>query len=173
MIREMIAALGLSPQAILLTHAHPDHIGALSSLAGHYRIPTYLHSAEQPMLEYAPAFAMLLGLGAIAIPARINYFDSQSLLSLSNFEVEIIFTPGHSPGSVCYRLADKIFTGDTLFKGGVGRVDLPGGSYPQLQNSLRQLYRLPEELQVYPGHGPATDLGSEKLTNPYFLELMS
>jgi hydroxyacylglutathione hydrolase len=126
----------LKPKFILLTHAHPDHVGALSALKNELKIP-FLKTKEGDAIK----------IGDIAI--------------------KVIETPGHTPESVCF-IADKfIFSGDTLFKGGIGRTDLEGGDFNQIQKSLNRLMEFPDDFEVWPGHGEETTIGEEKKNNPF------
>ena len=166
-----IAALavkaGLKPEAILLTHAHFDHIGAIPGLQARWSgLPVYLHPADEMVLthrlnsfppEYMP----------IAKPANIR--DARTLSGVRGLEV--IETPGHTPGGVCYRFPGEklLLSGDTLFAGSAGRTDLPGGDYPTLKASLAKLASLPDDTEVIPGHGFFTTVGAEKESNPYLL----
>jgi glyoxylase-like metal-dependent hydrolase (beta-lactamase superfamily II) len=155
------------PQAILLTHAHPDHLGAVALLEHTYDIPVLLHAAEHELLNFAPLFAEMLGLEPIQLPTKINYFNGENTLQIDQHTIQVLLTPGHSPGSVCYLIENNLFSGDTLFNGSVGRVDLPGGSESQLRLSLKILARLPEETLVFPGHGEVTSIREEQATNPF------
>lgn len=162
----IIAAIGTrAPAAILLTHGHFDHIGACDALCGKYKLPLYLHEADVPLLTdpRANASSSLGGeavmVRAVPIPVR----DGQKL-TLAGMEVSVLSTPGHTAGSICYLLPEGqgLFCGDTLFAGGYGRTDLPGGSFLELKASLRKLFVLSPRQPAYPGHGDATTTGRDK-----------
>ncbi len=139
------------PKGIILTHGHLDHGGAVRDLRNQLRLRLMIHSADTFML--AP----------MGIPAADEHLVPGEFLPLGRDKLLVIHTPGHSPGSVCLHTGMKLFSGDTLFKDGVGRTDLPGGSWPQLQASLAdRLFTLPPATEVYPGHGPSTTIGREK-----------
>lgn len=160
----------LTPQAILLTHAHFDHIGGVDDLRHHYGIDVYLHESEAEWLE-EPTFN-----GSGAFPRtpvktdRPDHLLTSGELAIGSFTCEVKHTPGHSPGSVSFIFHDeqKVFSGDVLFKQGVGRTDLYGGSTNELVQSIRgTIYTLPDSFVVYPGHGVPTTIGDEKQNNPY------
>lgn len=160
----------LKPQAILLTHAHFDHIGAVDALRKYFNIDVYLHENEadwlgDPSLNRSTAFTR-----KEIRTSRPEHFLNPGKMKLSSFEFNIIHTPGHSPGSVSFIFADDgfIISGDVLFQQGIGRTDLPGGSMEQLERSIRQsLYHLEDTYIVYPGHGAETTIGAEKINNPF------
>ncbi|AXH99014.1 MBL fold metallo-hydrolase [Sporosarcina sp. PTS2304] len=164
--------LSVKPLAVLLTHAHFDHIGAVDTVRDAYNIPVYLHVAEKKWMSDA----MLNGSGKYPVlpdvvckPADILLEDEKSL-EIGPFMIETRRTPGHSPGSVTYVFEDGNFAivGDTLFQSGIGRTDLPGGNTETLLTSIHeQLLSLDDDTIVYSGHGPATTVGNEKDTNPY------
>ena len=161
-IEAAILKNGLELKMALLTHAHPDHVNALSHLESkHPGLPVYLHEADLFMLERRPKY--------------LNSAQDGGTLDLGHLKIKIIHTPGHTPGSVCY-LADKaVFTGDTLFVGECGRVDLPGSSPEDLYESLRKLAELPPATVMYPGHsynGDTSTIGVQKEYNLY-LQLAS
>ncbi len=143
----------LNVRAILLTHCHWDHIGAVADVAEATGAPVMLHRADLPWLRE--------GSPRPVEPSR--FLDHGDTVTAGTLHLEAIHTPGHSPGGLCYRAADRIFTGDTLFAGSVGRWDLPGGSREELFRSLRErLLTLPDDLPVFPGHGGPTTIGAER-----------
>lgn len=160
----------VSPQAILLTHAHFDHIGAVEALRTHFNIDVHLHENEADWLE-DPALNRSTAFTRKEISTRRpDHFLTAGPMTLSTFKFEVIHTPGHSPGSVTFIFDDYNFivSGDVLFQQGIGRTDLPGGSIQQLENSIRNgLYLLDESMTVYPGHGSPTTIGAEKRNNPF------
>lgn len=162
-----LEALGLAPKGILLTHGHFDHVGGVNRLAERFALPVYAGLGEERLLE-APV-SLFPGLPAAdERPVRWERLLGEGdRLSLGTLEFEVLATPGHTPGGVCYRCGEALFTGDTLFAGGVGRTDLPGGDGAALKRSLEKLAALEGGLTVYPGHGPATDLDRERRSNPY------
>ena len=164
-IIDTLAKKGLEPAAILLTHAHFDHIGAIPGLLEKFPdLPVYVHEKDAPMFGHSlnqlppeyPPFAKPKNI------ANLNSLDSLEGL-------EILETPGHTPGGVCYYLPkDKLLlSGDTLFAGSVGRTDLPGGDMATMMDSLRKLTALPDDTLIIPGHGPHTTIAAEKLGNPF------
>ena len=164
-IIDTLAKKGLEPAAILLTHAHFDHISAVPGLLEKFPVlPVYVHEKDAPMFghplnqlppEY-PSFAKPKNL------ANLNSLDSLEGL-------EILETPGHTPGGVCYHFPAMklLLSGDTLFAGSVGRTDLPGGDMATLMDSLQKLTALPDDTLVIPGHGPHTTIAAEKRGNPF------
>ena len=151
--------------AMLLTHGHFDHILAVGQLAAYTGAPVYIHPADMEMLN-DPALNGLTGLMGereMRGPA-IQALPLDEELSVAGLDFEIIHTPGHSKGSACLYLPDEgaLFSGDTLFRAGFGRMDLYGGSQLQMRDSLRCLLALPQEVRVYPGHGMSTTIGDER-----------
>ncbi len=127
-----------------------------------------MHKDEESIISYLPGMAQMIGLTNFNIPKNISFFD-ESLLNIGSFKISVLHTPGHSPGSVCFLIDNNLFSGDTLFAGSIGRVDLPGGSQTDMQNSLGKLVKLPHDTQVFPGHGSKTTIGNEIKTNPFLL----
>ena len=159
----------LQIKAILLTHAHFDHIGAVEDVRKYSGAPVYIHELEADWLtdpelnRSAAMFEKIAGEPA-------DYYLRPGTMNIGSFEFEIIHTPGHSPGSVSFIFKDELFVigGDVLFNQGIGRTDLPGGSFEQLEASIRNhLYQLNDQYTVYPGHGPETTIGNEKRNNPF------
>lgn len=158
------------PAAILLTHGHFDHIGAVKALKERYQIPVYIHKADWDLMqdERLNGSLMLIGRGMSA-SADHALADGEKV-SLAGFDIQVIHTPGHTAGGACYYIADEktLFSGDTLFCCSVGRTDLPTGSMSELRASIHEkLYVLPEDVRVYPGHDVTTIIGYEKRYNPY------
>ena len=148
---------GLSLKAIALTHCHFDHVGAVRDLAAETGCPVYVHEAE-------------LSMPPMVTGGKIYYTDTYAegdVITPAGLNMAVLHTPGHTPGSVCLKVEDALFSGDTLFAMSCGRTDLPGGSWKTIQTSLKRLAALEEDLQVFPGHGESTTLSQEKRYNPY------
>ncbi|WP_058307455.1 MBL fold metallo-hydrolase [Gracilibacillus massiliensis] len=169
-IKNKVTELGVVPKVVLLTHAHFDHIGALEDIREHFKIPTYLHEMEHDWLRDSKLNgSSLFGLGEVTAKPAEYHFD-KSQYRFGSIELEVRHTPGHSPGGVAFVFREDRFVvgGDSLFAGGIGRTDLPGGEYQQLEKSIQdQFYTLPNDFVVYPGHGPNTTIKAEKLNNPF------
>lgn len=160
----------LTPLSILLTHAHFDHIGAVEDLRTYYEIDVYLHENEKDWLANPELNRSLFFTGEAFRGKDPDHYLKPGVFQIGTFHFNIIHTPGHSPGSVSFIFEDEqlIISGDVLFQHGIGRTDLPGGSFSQLEDSLRQeLYKLPDDYTVFPGHGEETSIGVEKRTNPF------
>jgi hydroxyacylglutathione hydrolase len=173
MVMDYVKGNGLEVLAIINTHAHFDHIVAVSELAGFYQCPFYLHSGDTRLLRSANLYMTLfLGEHPVKIP-RVDYWlDKISLpLHFGELTVDVIHTPGHTDGSVCFLIEDTLFTGDTLMKGELGRIDLPGGNKEKLKTSLLEMKKLPQDLTIYPGHGETNLLGEEFVSNEALLNL--
>ncbi|MGZ5315820.1 MAG: MBL fold metallo-hydrolase [Solirubrobacterales bacterium] len=165
--------LGAKVEAILLTHTHFDHIGAVAPVAEATGAPVWVPEIEAPVLADPMAWTPP-GFGPFEGYEADHTLKGGEKLELAGFEIDVIHTPGHSPGHVTFSIPDEqaIFSGDVLFQGSVGRVDLPGGEGPTLMESLRNLVEsLPPETRVHPGHMGLTTLGAERQTNPFLLEL--
>jgi glyoxylase-like metal-dependent hydrolase (beta-lactamase superfamily II) len=171
---EAVQALGVKLDAILLTHTHFDHVGAVTPVARATGAPVYCPEIEVPVLANIMAYVPWEGFGPYESYDADETVKGGETLSLAELEIDVIFTPGHSPGHVTYavRGAPAIFSGDVLFQGSVGRTDLPGGDWPTLLRSIGTLVeRFPPETVVYPGHMGITTLAAERATNPFLAEL--
>jgi len=162
-------------KAILLTHAHFDHIGGLEEVREQTGAPVYIHDAEADWLIDAnkngsARWSMVTP--PILCKARDHSLEDGQLLDIAGFKIEVLHTPGHSPGSVSFYLKglQLLIAGDTLFQGSIGRTDLPGGNHDRLIQSINEkIFSLPDETRVCPGHGPATTVIEEKRTNPFLV----
>ncbi len=169
-----IEDLNLTLDAILLTHTHFDHVGAVAPIAKATGAPVYCPELEVPVLQDIMAFVPWPGFGPFESWDPEHTVAGGETLHLAGLDLDVVFTPGHSPGHVTYAVRDHaaLFSGDVLFQGSVGRTDLPGGDGPTLMRSLRELVDgFPPETTVYPGHMGITTLAAERATNPFLAEL--
>ncbi len=158
----------LKPVYIINTHAHFDHIGGVKTIQDYFKIDFLLHKEDLFLVESASAQAKTFGLDQIPEPNVNKFVSDGDKIPLGNKVIEVIHTPGHSPGCVCYLIDNNVFVGDTLFAGSVGRSDLPGGSHETLINSIKEkLFPLGDNTVVYTGHGPSTTIEKEKIYNPF------
>ena len=172
-LAEAIDDLELTVEAILLTHTHFDHVGAVAPLARHTGAPVYCPELEAPVLRDINAYTWP-GFGPYEPYDPDHTVAGGERLALAGLDIDVIFTPGHSPGHVTYSIPDEgaIFSGDVLFQQSVGRTDLPGGDWDTLMATIRSLVEtLPEETTVHPGHMGITTLAAERATNPFLAEL--
>lgn len=156
----------LQPQFILLTHGHGDHIYGVRDLQNKYRIPVYCYLKEKNLIENAQ-LNLSTSLGRTEEIQCDKYFTETDELSFEGKNIEIIPTPGHTEGSICIRIENNLFTGDTLFRLSMGRTDLPTSDDYAMKSSLKILKELPETWNVYPGHGENSTIKFEKENNPY------
>ena len=148
---------GLTPRFVLLTHGHFDHVGGVKVLLNQFPgLPVYVHPADTKLTPQ-------LSRGLF----WTDFYEDGDELAMDGITFRVLHTPGHTPGSVCLQAGDVLLTGDTLFAGSCGRTDLPGGSWTDMQNSLKRLSQIEANLWVLPGHGESTMLASEKKYNPY------
>lgn len=161
MLAEKIRQLNAKPKFVLLTHGHMDHVDGVVDLINEFNIPFYINEAEEKYMENDN---YVFG----SLPKASGYLKEGDTLSLGNEIIKVIETPGHTEGGICFLINDKLFTGDTLFQGSIGRSDFPGGNGMQLvQNIKDKLLPLGDDIEVYAGHGPSSTIGYEKRMNPF------
>ncbi|HET9985313.1 MAG TPA: MBL fold metallo-hydrolase [Longimicrobiales bacterium] len=174
---EVVRALeseGLTLEAILLTHAHIDHIEGVAPVVRATGAPVYLHPAERPWYERAAEQAAYFGMSMEAPPPPSHELRGGQRLDLAGLDLEVRDVPGHAPGHIILYVADAgvAFVGDVVFQDSIGRTDLPQGDHRQLMRGIReQVLSLPDETVLYPGHGPATTVGRERVGNPFLAPL--
>ena len=156
-ILDKLDSLGLTPEAILLTHGHFDHVGAVRELAAETGCDVYIHPDDLLLPPMITAGALY----------HTKTYAEGTQLRLAGLDITVLHTPGHTPGSVCLLTGDTLFSGDTLFAGSCGRTDLPGGDWATIHASLRRLAAIEANLWVLPGHGGTSQLRDEKKYNPY------
>ena len=177
----------LQPKAVLLTHAHLDHVSGIGAVKRELPIPVWLHSADQPLYDQAAAQGAMFGIQMEQPPPVDHHYTGDGPWGrFGDYEVSVHHTPGHCPGGVClavHRVASTepdpprelqgLFVGDTLFAGSIGRTDLPGGNHQKLMKSITQvLFAFPDDAEVYSGHGRETTIGRERKSNPLVLEYL-
>ncbi len=181
-IAALLAKNDLYPEALLLTHAHIDHAGGAGSFTDHWAVKAYLHPddewlAADPLSQLRSLFGGLIPEwldGGFDPPDAWMTLRHGTTLALAGIDLDVLHTPGHTPGHCCFHVSAEgvLFSGDQLFAGSIGRTDLPGGNYDQLMTSMvTQVLTLGDETRVLPGHGPATTIARERLTNPFLTGL--
>jgi len=169
-LKKFIEENALQPVLLLNTHCHLDHVFGNKFIYDTWSLLLHIHEKEKAMLDLAPASGQMWQLPFDNYKGELVYIKEGSVIKIGDDELEIRFTPGHSPGHVCfYDKADGFaISGDVLFNGSIGRTDLPGGNFDILINSIQtQLFTLPDETKIYSGHGPMTTIGFEKMNNPF------
>ena len=160
---------GLTCVGILLTHGHSDHIHGVQTLMDTYGAPVYIHERDLPCLYDPQAnLSAIHGRPVTITGGTIKTVKDGQHIGTGKMDFQVLETPGHTVGGVCYYMAPAVFVGDTLFRESVGRTDFPGGNFETLVQSIRtKLFTLPDQTMAYPGHGPETQIAFEKETNPY------
>jgi len=174
-LTDFIEAKGLKPVLLINTHAHIDHVFGIDFVHRKWGLKLHIHRGEQPLIDMLPQISKMYGLNVGAIEAPVEHIEEGDMITFGNTSLEIYFTPGHSPASVCFfeRKSKQLIAGDVLFQGSIGRTDLPGGDYDTLIGSITdQLFPLGDDVIVYPGHGPATTIEVERRSNPFLIGLV-
>lgn len=169
-LKDWISSRSLKPVRLVNTHAHIDHILGWNFVKNEYDLTPEAHEAEGIFIEGAREHAAMFGLEIEQPPAIGRFLSENDNLEFGNSALEIIHVPGHSPGGLVFLSRDQKFmiAGDALFKGSIGRTDLPGGDYETLISALKEkILVLDHDIEVYPGHGPSTSIGVEKMSNPF------
>jgi hydroxyacylglutathione hydrolase len=162
----------LKPVKLLLTHSHIDHVMGNAFVTGQYNIPLEMNELDLDGLRAVPVYGQRYGLFPEPSPEPSTFLVEGDVVSFGNTELEVLFTPGHSPGSICFyhRESESLIAGDVLFRQSIGRTDLPGGNHQALIASIKtKLFPLGDNVTVYPGHGESTRMGYEKKHNPFLI----
>lgn len=169
-LKELVETRSLLPKYLLNTHCHLDHVFGNKFIHDTYGLKLHCHPNEKLVLDFAPASGKMWGLPFDNYEEELIFLNEGDFLQLGEDIFEILLAPGHSPGSICFycRAQQFVIGGDVLFRESIGRTDLPGGDHQTLLKSIRdKLFTLPDEVVVYPGHGPVTTIGHEKMHNPF------
>lgn len=169
-VKKFIERNDLLPVQLLNTHCHLDHVFGNKWVYETFGLELFIHPNEELVLNLAPQLGQMWGLPFENYEGLLHFIENEDIVRLGNNELKVLLAPGHSPGSVCFYDEDDKFVigGDVLFKESIGRTDLPGGNHAALLESIRsQLFVLPDEIIVYPGHGESTTIGHEKKNNPF------
>jgi hydroxyacylglutathione hydrolase len=178
---DFIKAQELAVTHILVTHAHVDHVSGVAEAKRALGAPIYLHKDDLFLYENAVRTGMMFGLTVEQPPPVDRYYEGEGPITFGDYQARVLHTPGHCPGGVCLAVskqgdatAPRLFVGDTLFAGSIGRTDLPGGDYDTLLQAITGvLFSFPDDSIVYSGHGPETTIGRERATNPFVLEFLA
>lgn len=169
-IQKHLKGYNIKPDFILNTHGHHDHIGAVSAIILNYKIPFYIHELEEPIItDPEKNFSSFFGENELSLKTY-NLIKDTDYNYFADFGIEIINAPGHTPGSIMLKAGNYLFTGDLLFKGAIGRTDLPGGNTAEIKKSLANLKKMDRQLIIYPGHGQSSNLEYELESNYYLKE---
>jgi hydroxyacylglutathione hydrolase len=169
LVHRMLETEARRPVAVLATHGHFDHIGAAAEFCGD-DLPFYIHEGDVRALTDPEAWGA--GFNTPPVPVKdVRTLSDGEVLEFAGFRIEVLHTPGHTPGSVVYRTDGWVLSGDLVFAGSIGRSDFPNSSTDDMEQSLRRFLELPDPTDVYPGHGPRTSVGRERASNPFLREL--
>jgi hydroxyacylglutathione hydrolase len=170
-VRSLLGAAGKRPVAALATHGHSDHVGAAAQLCGS-ELPLFIHADDELALTDPAAWGAGYPSSAPGRPTDVRTLTDGDVIEQAGFALEVIHTPGHTPGSVCFRTDGTLFSGDLVFAGSIGRSDFPNSSGAAMLASLRRFLELPDDLEVLPGHLVTTTVARERATNPFLLQLV-
>ena len=169
-LKYFIEATGITPKYLLNTHCHLDHIFGNKFIHEQYKLDLHIHEKEKPVLDFGPSAGLMWGLPFDNYQGNLVFLKEGDTVKLGNDDLTVLFTPGHSPGSICYYCRKQLFiiSGDVLFRESIGRTDLPGGDFEVLIGSIHgKLWPLQDDVIVYSGHGIETTIGYEKVNNPF------
>ncbi len=167
-IYRVVTSHGCTLKYVLNTHGHVDHVGGVAALVEMTGVPFLMHKDDLYLIEGLDADPIQMFLQIPHPPPPDRFLTDGEKISVGHLELEVLHTPGHTPGGVCFLVEHALFSGDTLFAGSIGRTDLPGGNHQQLLTSIREhIFPLDDDIIVYAGHGPATTLGKERTFNPF------
>jgi len=171
-IREFVNSKKLKVKSVILTHGHADHIGALQEIIDHYKDIEVIAAKREKKILNSPAYNLTINFGMKNTSFEATrYVEDGDTYQIGGKTLKFIVTPGHTSGSMCVFDGDIMFTGDTLFEGSIGRTDLPTGSYQEMENSLKKLSQMNEDIIILPGHGEQSSIGQEKKYNPFLRQL--
>lgn len=171
-IREFVNSKKLKVKSVILTHGHADHIGALQEIIDHYKDIEVIAAKREKKILNSPAYNLTINFGMKNTSFEATrYVEDVDTYQIGGKTLKFIVTPGHTSGSMCVFDGDIMFTGDTLFEGSIGRTDLPTGSYQEMENSLKKLSQMNEDIIILPGHGEQSSIGQEKKYNPFLRQL--
>ena len=171
-IREFVNSKKLKVKSVILTHGHADHIGALQEIIDHYKDIEVIAAKREKKILNSPAYNLTINFGMKNTSFEATrYVEDGDTYQIGGKTIKFIVTPGHTSGSMCVFDGDIMFTGDTLFEGSIGRTDLPTGSYQEMENSLKKLSQMNEDIIILPGHGEQSSIGQEKKYNPFLRQL--
>lgn len=168
-VRAMVERGGRRLVAVLATHGHADHIGSVPQVCAD--VPLYIHQADEPALTDQQGWGAGMPIDAELRPGEVRVLTGGEVLEFAGFRIEVVHTPGHTPGHVIFVTDGWLFSGDLVFRGSIGRYDFPNSSEPDMMDSLRRFLDLADDLTVYPGHGPETTVGYERAFNPWLVSL--